>query len=414
MVNSNPYNNQNASFIPRSVSKSHNLYFLEFMLIIFFFAYYLLPAVASAVPFMVALFIGIGYLAYLFVREPFWRVPIGVFLFLCIGISLLYFFFTDKTLIATSVSNYEFKRISSKINEYFMMFFPVCMFVRIYTKASERQKKLLYLIAVITFSFVIINTFVELMTNERAVRDWSGFSENNENNIGTYAYVYAVPMVVTALTSLLYGRRGISKIAVIGIIIFLFVFLLAAQYTLALLATIIGIALQISANIKNVGLKLLLWLLFLGILLILPTLLEFFADTIQSEDIAIRFRELASFFGGGDASGYNLNGRMELYGKSIQAFFKSPLIGNRNVGFDGHATFLSVPADIGVFGLFAILILVIKSKKYTSALMGEKQRQFTPVFACLIIMGLTNPIHGATTALFATWLLAPMILKTHR
>ena len=260
------------------------------------------------------------------------------------------------------------------------------------------------------FSIVIVNTFTELMTNDTASRDWTEFSTQSENNIGTYSFVYIVPMLITALVSLFYTQKGFKKLLVVAVIVFLFVFLLSAQYTLAILISVIGMALQLSANMKTSAGKMLLWLLFIGLLFLMPTAFEMLAESIESEQISIRFKELAAFFGGGDASGYNLNGRLELYLKAVVAFVNSPIIGNRTLKFDGHATLLTVPADIGAFGLVGLWLLMLKSYKYVSALMGERKRHFTPVFVCLLIMGFTNPIHAAATALFGTWLMAPMII----
>ncbi len=393
------------------VNKTQNMFIFEIIIVLFFFAYSLLPVVSSAISFMGPLFLGIGYLAFIFIREPKWRQQILVFLLAVVTISVMYYILTDTTTISSSVSNYGLKRIFSKINQYFMTFFPACLFVRIYTKANYKQRRFLYFAAIVMFAIVMVNTFTELLVNDRASKNWSEFAEQSENNVGTYSFVYAVPMVITALTSLLYTLRGLGKkMIIIGIIAFLFTFLLAAQYTLALLISIIGIALQISANIKSATFKILLWLLFASILFLMPAILETMANAVQSEQIATRLKELSAFFGSGDVSGYNLSGRMELYWKAILAFLKSPIIGNRRLSFNPHATLLGVPADIGILGIYLLIMLIVKSKKYVSQLMGDRAKQFAPVVWCVVFMGLTNPIHSAFTALFATWLLAPMII----
>ena len=170
MVNTGLAKKKDAAPIPTTVSKAGNLYFLEFFVILFFFAYYLLPAVNSAVPFMVALTLSIAYTLYLFVREPDWRTTIAGFLLVCASISLLFYFLTETGTISTSVSNYTIKRLASKMYQFMMMFFPACLFVRIYTKASATQKRILYWAAIIMFSIVIVNTFTELMTNTKLFR----------------------------------------------------------------------------------------------------------------------------------------------------------------------------------------------------------------------------------------------------
>lgn len=408
MVNSQAINNS-VPFVDSAENRKMN--FLEYFVILFYAAYYLLPAVSARVTYMIPLFLGLAYLAFLFLYEPNWRMPIIVFLFTVVMISFLFFTLTETSTISTSVSNYTLKRITSKMYQFFMMFFPAYMFARVYTTASQKQKRFFFTVIFIMFAIVVVNTFIELMTNNSASKNWSEFAEQNENNVGTYSFVYAVPMVITALVSLLYSMRGAGKrLVVLGIIAFMLAFLLSAQYTLALLIAIIGIALQISTNIKSIAVKLLLWLVFIGALFLLPTVLDLLANTIKSQQIATRFKELASFFGSGDASGYNLNGRLELYGKSIEAFIKSPILGNRKLNFDGHATLLTVPADIGISGLIGLVVLFKSAKKYVSLAMGNKAKKFVPTFLCLLIMGFTNPIHAASTALYGTWMMAPIIV----
>ena len=385
------------------IEKPQGLNFIDIAVMLFFFSYSLLPVVSSKVEFMIAMLLGVAYLAYLFIMEPKWRMQIALFIASVAIIAFMYRFLTESPTVSTSASNYGLKVFMTNFNQYFMTIFPTCLFVRIYTTGSFKQKQFLRFVIIVMFTIVIITTFTELMTNDRASKDWANFEEQSENNVGTYSFVYAVPMIITALTSLLYTMRGAGKkLLAISAIVFMFVFLLSAQYTLALLISIIGIALQISANIKSTAVKLLLWLVFIGGLFLLPTILE---------QISTRFKELAAFFGSGDISGYNMSGRMELYWKSIVAFFKSPLIGNRKLGFNPHATLLGVPAEIGIFGIYLVTVMIVKSKKYICELLGNRAKYFIPVVWCLVFMGLTNPIHSAVTTTFATWIMAPMLIN---
>lgn len=389
--------------------------FWEFGLLLLFSAYYLLPIVSSTVNFMVLLGLGVFYLAVVAVFDPKWMAPIAIFLGCAAFISILYFTLTDTATISATASNYGVKRIASKLYQYFMMFFPACIFVRLYTKGSVKQRKWFLFIAVIMFSVVLINTYVELIVNPSASKTWVDVQTQNQNNIGTYAFVYAVPEVIVALVSLLYTLRGvIKKLIVFGCIMFMFSFLAMSQFTLALLAAIIGSTLQVSANMKSGTGKALLWVAISAGLLASPFILNFLADIIESEQMSLRLKELSAFFGQGDATGYNLNGRFELYKKSILAFLQSPILGNRRLSFDGHATLFIVPADIGIFGAIALFFLLFKSKDYVASYMGGEKKHFIPIFVCIMIMGFTNPIHSAVTALYSTWLLAPMLLHLGR
>jgi O-antigen ligase len=122
--------------------------------------------------------------------------------------------------------------------------------------------------------------------------------------------------------------------------------------------------------------------------------------------------ELYSFFTSGDTSGYNLNGRFTLYGKSIEAFLNSPIIGNRHLDFDGHATCLTVLADTGIIGGIPFYYLLISMNKRMKALLSENAKNFLPAYFCLLCMGFSNPIHNSLPLAFAVWFIVPLIIDT--
>ena len=101
-----------------------------------------------------------------------------------------------------------------------------------------------------------------------------------------------------------------------------------------------------------------------------------------------------------------------MYWQTIVAFVKSPIWGNRSLSIDGHATFLTVFADIGILGggLFVYLYHITKKKMF----LGEKReirKVYATVFICLILMGLTNPIHSALPLAFTMWFFVPMLIE---
>ena len=138
---------------------------------------------------------------------------------------------------------------------------------------------------------------------------------------------------------------------------------------------------------------------------------RYISSNVKSAQISLRFRELANFFSSGDASGYNLEGRLTLYWETIKAFFASPLYGNRTLNFDGHATFLTILSDTGILGGIPFYILYFMTKKKIETIIEDTTRLFTIPFLMLVIMGLTNPIHAAYPVGFAIWFIAPLILS---
>ncbi len=398
--------------IKQNVQKKVQLCFAEFAIILFFTMYYLLPSFGYSFSFLIVFGLGIVYLLCIALQDTRMLKTVSAFLVSIFFISLLYYLLTDTQSISSSASNFGLKRIVSKMNQLLMMFLPMFMYVRVEKRASKKQKQFIIFLASLLFSYVIINTFAELTINPNITREWANFEAGAENNVGTYTYVYVVPIVISAITSLLYKVKKIhQKVLVIVAIIVLMMFLIMAQYTIALLVSIIGILLQVNLNIKHSYSKIILWFSLIIGLFLLPVVITAFANQIESKQMATRLLEIVDFLQSGNASGYNLSGRLELYWKTILAFLKSPIFGNRSLGFDGHATLLVFAADIGIFGCIPFYAWFAYSKKRVQSLLDEKRKQFGAVYAVLIIMGLTNPIHSAAPVLFAAWFMAPMIIK---
>jgi O-antigen ligase len=82
------------------------------------------------------------------------------------------------------------------------------------------------------------------------------------------------------------------------------------------------------------------------------------------------------------------------------------------VGFDGHATFLTVLADTGIFGGIPFYVLYVLICKTVSKLTGTCKKYYSVVILMFTLMGLTNPVHASMPLGFAAWFLAPLILIT--
>ena len=128
--------------------------------------------------------------------------------------------------------------------------------------------------------------------------------------------------------------------------------------------------------------------------------------------MSIRLYEIYYFLVGGDATGYNMDGRITLYTESIKAFLKSPFWGNRHLDFDGHATFLTVLSDLGLLGGIPFYYLYFSSRKRVRIIINDKGNYYGPVFLMLLLMGFTNPIHTALPLMYVVWFLVPLSIET--
>lgn len=383
---------------------------IEMGMIILLSMTFILPSISVNINFILLLGAMFLYLFYVFMKDT---KTIRNFVGILIAVFLVAFFYTlltDTKTISASASYGEIKQFASKFSQYLLMYLPVVFYYRMHATANIKQKKMLLLVISILIMYVVFQTLQELVINPNAVRQWEQFSELEDDNIGNYYFVYAIPVIITTIAVCMAKMTKFNKILATALIVFLFYFLIRAQYTLALLIAIIGVIICIFMSIKNGVFKAVFLIFAITFSVFIPQLLLFLSNTISSDQIALRLRELYEFFNAGNAQGYNLNGRLTLYGKTISAFFKSPIWGHRSLDFDGHATYLTILSDTGLLGAIPFYYLVINSKKKIYANLGEFAKKFTPMFTCLLCMGFTNPVHNSKPLSIAVWFIAPLAI----
>ena len=386
--------------------------YVELAILMLFSAYFILPAGATTVSTLTALGIGFAYLAFLLLAEPAMRSLTVTIFTVVLLVAVFYTLLTDTQTIATTVENYKLKQFISKLHQYFMMYLPFLLAVRVWRRASKRQKLILLVFALALITYVIVVTMRVLALDPNATRDWTGKSEYGDKNLGKYYFVYAIPVLIAALTVFFSRLRTWRKAACLAAIVFLFWFLLNAQYTLAVLITLIGVAYQAVKSARSGVTKFLLIVSLLVLCMFIPSILSLLIRISPSQQIALRLREVRVFLVGGGAGGYNLSSRLTLYGQTIKAFLESPLWGNRSLSFDGHATFLTVLSDTGFLGGIPFYFLVFYVRRYLIRILGSEGELFKPIVLMFILMGLTNPIHSSLALSYAIWLLAPLMLMT--
>ncbi|MBQ2815065.1 MAG: hypothetical protein IJE65_00125 [Clostridia bacterium] len=386
----------------------------EILLIAFFTAYSILPSFGASFPFVVVLMVTLGYCLCIALFERKASSMVSRFLIMITVLVLAYVFTCNTYTIASSASNRELKIFISKMNNYLMMFFPLLMFYRLKEHAGERNKKFLLYLAYALVAYVFVKTLTEMIANPGITRHWSEFAEISESNIGSYSFVYSIPYIAVIFGMfLLYARSSLAKIIFFGCIIVCFYFLLLAQYTLALLITIIGLVLLFVQVYDSVSIKALIVCLVIAFFVLAPYIFNWLADNVPSESMSIRLREIGDFFSSGDASSENLGGRMTLYIAAFKDFLRSPLYGHEVLGYDPHSTFLNILSDTGLLGFIPFIYVFTGCNKVSKLLLGESAKLFTPIFFMLVAMGLTNPIHSARQISLAVWFIVPLTIDLY-
>ena len=386
----------------------------ESLLIAFFIANCILPSFGEMISFTIILMGALGYALAIALFESKASPTVSRFLILISALVLVYAFTCETSTVALDASNREVKIFISKMNQYFMMFFPLLLFYRLKEHAGRRNKKLLLYLAYALVAYVFVKTLTEMIANPGITRHWSEFAEISESNIGSYSFVYSIPYIAVIFGMfLLYARSSLAKIIFFGCIVVCFYFLLLAQYTLALLITIIGLVVLFVQVYDSVSIKALIVCLVIAFFVLAPYIFNWLADNVPSESMSIRLREIGDFFSSGDASSENLGGRMTLYIAAFKDFLRSPLYGHEVLGYDPHSTFLSILADTGILGFIPFIYVFTGCNKVTKALFDDNKKLFTPIFFMLIVMGLTNPIHSAKQISLAVWFIAPLTIDLY-
>ena len=389
--------------------QNKKLPFLEFILIIYLFALYLIPTISmGSTTLLILLLAYCGYL--LFMDRPLANMVIGT-LILIFFLAFFYALLTDAASIAQDAGNREIKRFISKTYQYLTFYLPAILFVRINKTASQKQKRWILIAGLGMMVYVIISTWIYLIQHPGATKTIESFGGDAENDVANYYFIYAIPLMLATLATYAQQTTGIKKVlSWVGIVLGV-IFLVNSQYTIALLITVVGVLIQLLRSMRSKSGKILLTFAFVVGALFLPQILQFAITLIPSEDVATRLSEVLGFFTGQGMDTQNLGGRMSLYGRTVVAFFQSPIWGNRYLGFDGHATFLTVLADTGILGGIPFYVLLCTTYKKVKSKLSQSRINYKVVLIMFVLMGLTNPIHAAMPLGLALWLLAPMTLQ---
>ena len=393
------------------IYSNQKLSLLDWIVLVGIASYYVLPSVSVKVGILQIIFISIVYILISTQFKVSKEILRYFVVFVLIG--LLYALLVDAADISSTASNLFLKKFYSKFYQLFMMFFPLYLLKIVRLKATNHQKNILIIMIFLLILYVEMTTRTALEINANVTRSWGNYSDElRSQNIGHYGFVYSIPAVITFMLIAFFRYRSVLiKLIIVMLIVTQMGFLLIAQYTLAVFATIIGMSLFLMIHYSGSKKIVIICMVMICLLPVVPSLIKLAADAVPSESMSIRLYEVYSLFTIGDGSGYNLSGRMELYGKSIIAFLRSPIWGNRSLDFYGHATFLVIPAMLGLLGAIPFYYIYFHSYKEIKKSLRENGQQFMPIFAILLFVGFTNPIDAALPLMFVTWFLTPLVIE---
>ena len=354
-----------------------------------------------------------GYVVYFAFKEREYRNQALIFLLMLVLFSVLYLLLTDTLTISEYASNRNLKRFFSKYSQFMLLFAPVFMFYRA-AKVATRWQVYLFGTVILFNLFSLARTAITAAEMNAEILHTFNAESVEETGLSKAAFYFVYAYTFLFLTCWLcykYVKKPIVRYTALIIALFSFYFLFVAQFALSIVTSFLSLLYLYVITTRNSGKKTINVIFVLAILLMSPLLIKGIIMISPSRILNDRLAEVYDMLTGDDmSSGTDGKGRMELYWMCIKAFFSSPIIGNRILPLDGHATFLTVPADIGIYGIIFLYTTFKNAYKMVADAMKSKILYFKPLMLQIILMGFTNPIHSSPTIYILLFFLCPLAI----
>lgn len=314
-----------------------------------------------------------------------------------------------------NVSNRELKHFVAKLYQYVCMFFPIIIAYRTKYFADEKQKKIILWLCSLILIYVSISTLIELAINPLITRR-SDFATNNEdyqsdNVVGGYYFVYGVTFICLLCAHLtIIARNRKERLIFFILSLFFGYFLIKAQFSIAMITTLIAVE-YLLIKYTRPWISIAVFFASIIAIFILPSILSSLISVSSTDLLVERLSEIQTTVTTKSLSeGGDMAGRFGLYGNLIKAFFESPIWGHRTLGFDGHSTYLSIWADLGIIGGIPLFNLLFKTRNVVMGYFCDGTIEFKPYFLLLLLIGFLNPIHASLPVPFVIWFFVPLVL----
>ena len=187
--------------------------------------------------------------------------------------------------------------------------------------------------------------------------------------------------------------------------------LLLGQFALSIITTTLSLIFLYYISTHKGWKRIFIISCMLILLLLFPLIIKLFINYSNSELLNARLQELYnSWTGQPTHADTDLNARLTLYGRCLQDFITSPIWGHRYLPYNGHSTFLTVLADLGLLGGTVVYQLFSRSIKFMKNQLHERFTYYLPLLCQIILMGLTNPIHSSPSNFMMLFYICPLCI----
>jgi hypothetical protein len=339
-----------------------------------------------------------------------------VFYFAFSAIYILYFQFIYYDLNAKKILGIN---ISSWV--YNLIFLtPIIILAYFLLRNKDKTIHKLFIKMILLFTTItLILSLKVLYDYPNAIRSitWTtGNAFYEKQGLGGFGFVYSIPIIIPTLIIFIFNNKGRNKFLYIAFLTLCIVFILKANFTLALIVSIISILLSLFFTLSGK-------IRFLFLMLILPFIILLIDKTLISDLLINLSRKFDSYFIKNrliDLSNIILGNnniqseRLILYNKSINAFEKSPIFGififDKTYQLSEHSTMLDLLGGSGFIGTLPFILCMYefykKSKEY---ILNTKLRDALKAsWIVAIIISFINPILSTAQILFFLLIFVPL------
>lgn len=357
-------------------------------------------------------FIALGYSYYFYQKEPSCRSFTRNIILSILLLAIMYTILTDANTVSGSFL--KFKQLYVKFSQYILVIFPIFLFHRVNNNASKKQLVII-IVTVLLFCILLARVAIQFAQANPLILHSMDANILEEANMALVAFYFVYLYTFIIITGIiLIGHSNDKRIKYVSIALLLFslYFLYIAQFALSFVTTALSITYYYLKTSKS---QYKFFVVFIIILLAftLPLLLKLIISISDSELLNARLTEIYNSLTGqsNPSEESDLQARLDLYWMCVVKFFESPIIGNRRLPFNGHSTFLTAFADLGIFGGLLLCSIFRKSFRFFKVSLGNKYIYFLPLVCQIILMGLTNPIHSAPANFIMLFFLCPLLIN---
>ncbi|WP_303194449.1 hypothetical protein [Thomasclavelia spiroformis] len=291
----------------------------------------------------------------------------------------------------------------------------------IYDNQIKRKKIILYAI-LIDYCYIGINTFFQLQLNPSISRILATSSEHASSiigdisikGVGSYGYFYGLVILGILLAyQFLWSKR---KVSLFLLLLGIFILLLNAQFTMALIFFILFIFIVFIFENKSFNgkfiFKMIMIFLFIILLLNISTILNTLSNYV-GEDLGQRLRELNDFLIGNKRTDGDIATRVDIYLMSIEIFKNNIFFGSfGKKTFGGHSSILDMFASYGLIGVLVIYTFFKMYKLIVRNVNINQKNIVKIVFFYYIILSFLNPSH-ISTIVISLFITLPLFLSSY-